>query len=203
MLVTQAAIESLAERIERAYRLRRPQWYRGCWTRGVWTTAAALLYRIHQDHPEIPLDPELFVAVQPGHPSFNDPWAELTQSAAARRYRSRIRQIVRGLEGELRSEVLRAEGRICRGEAMDRVLLRKSQSLSPLGCFIVAQRAGRTDLADHFRAEAIDQHRSCPLYRQATLRLLPPGDYPVAESLTDCTPPRRHDSGNPQVHLIN
>jgi hypothetical protein len=77
VLATQAAIESLAERIERAYRPRRPQWYRGCWTRGVWATAA-LFYRIHQDHPEIPLDSGLFVAVQPGHPSFNDPRADLT-----------------------------------------------------------------------------------------------------------------------------
>jgi hypothetical protein len=202
VLAPQAAIESLAGRIERAYRLQRPQGYFGCSTRGVWATAAALLYRIHQDHPEIPLDPELFVAVQPGQPLFNDPWVELTQPAAARRYRSRIRQIVRELEGELRNEVLRAEGRIRRGEAVDRILLRRSQSLSPLGCFIVARRAGRTDLADHFRAEAIGQHRSCPLYRQATtLRLLPPGDYPVAESLADGTASPTERLGRPQVHL--
>src|SRR5512135_1406754 len=117
-------------------------------------------------------------------------------------YRSRIRQIVRELEGELRNEVLRAEGRIRRGEAVDRILLRRSQSLSPLGCFIVARRAGRTDLADHFRAEAIGQHRSCPLYRQATiLRLLPPGDYPVAESWADGTTSPTERLGRSQAHL--
>jgi hypothetical protein len=183
MMVTQAAIESLAERIERAYRLRRPHWYRSVSTPGVWTTAAGLLYRIHQEDPEIPLDPELFVAVQPGHPSLCDPWGELTQPASARRYGSRIRQIVRRLMGELRSEVLRAEGRIRRGETLDQVLRTRNKNLSPLGCFILALRSNRPDLAARIRAEAVEQHRSCPLYRQAIIRLLAPKDIPVVAAL--------------------
>jgi hypothetical protein len=183
MMATQAEIESLAERVERAYRLRRPHSYRSVSTPGVWTTAAALLYRIHREDPEIPIDPELFVAVQPGHPSFIDPWGELTQAAAARRYVQRIRQIVRGLRNELRNEVLRAEVRIRRGETIDQVIRTRSKNLSPLGCFIVTLRSGRLDLAARFRTEAAAQHRSCPLYRQAILRLLAPKDYPVVAAL--------------------
>jgi hypothetical protein len=146
------------------------------------------LYRIHEEDPAIPVDPALFVAVQPGHPSLNDPWAELTETASARRYRSRIRQIVRGLENELRVELLRAERRIRRGESIERVLLTKHQSLSPLGCYITARRAGRVDLSEQFRAEAIKQHQACPLYQQAVLRLLPAEEYPVNEPLTALPP---------------
>ena len=200
MLATQATIDVLAERIERVYLLRHPQWYRGCSSPGVWTTAASLLYRVHTDNPEMPLDPELYVAVQPISSTFADPWAELTEPVAARRYQCRVRQMVRGLQSELRGEVQRAEGRVRRGEAMERVLLTKHRSLSPLGCLIVAVRAGRTDLAVLFRPEVIDQHRSCPLYRQAIHRLFP--EYsPLVESITDHpgTPAERHRQ--PQVNL--
>jgi hypothetical protein len=183
MMASQAEIESLAERVERAYRLRRPNCYRSVSTPGVWTTAAALLYRIHQDDPEIPIDPELFVAVQPSHPSFSDPWGELTQPVAARRYVQLIRKIVRGLQSELRTEVLRAEVRVRRGETIDQVIRTRNKNLSPLGCFIVTLRSGRPDLAARFRTEAAAQHRSCPLYRQAILRLLAPEDYPVVAAL--------------------
>jgi hypothetical protein len=143
------------------------------------------LYRIHQEDPEIPLDPELFVAVQPGHASFSDPWGELTQPTAARRYVHLIRKIVRGLQSELRTEVLRAEVRIRRGETIDQVIRTRNKNLSPLGCLIVTLRSGRPDLAARFRSEAAAQHRSCPLYRQAILRLLAPKDYPVVAALAE------------------
>jgi hypothetical protein len=185
VLATQATIELLAERIERAYRLRKPLWYRGYSTSRVWTAAAALLMRLHQENPSIPLDPEFFVAVQTRTTALDDPWLELTEPAAARRYRQRVREMIRGLRSELRGEVRRAERRIGRGEVLGAVLLTPSSQLSPLGCYIIALRAGRNDLAERFRSDAVQQHRSCPLYRTASFNLLPPDRYPVGEKSID------------------
>jgi hypothetical protein len=184
VLATQAELESLATRIERAYALRRPQWHPGCSAAGVWGTAASILYQVHLDDAMVPLDPELYVASQPGHPSFADPWSELTQAASAERYRESVRLIIRGLRHELRCEVRLAERRVRRGRPVEAVLLSKDRSLSPLGRFIVARRLGRDDLAEQLRPLAIDQHKSCPLYRQASLPLLPPGAYPVQGTAT-------------------
>jgi hypothetical protein len=175
----------LAGRIERAYRLRRSCWYRGCTTSRVWTTAAAILVQLHQDDPTIPLDPELFVAVQPDGTAFDDPWIGLVQPSAARHFRQRVRGMIRGLRTELRGEVRSAERRIGRGEELGTVLLMRSSQMSPLGCFIVAIRAGSDELADCFRVEAMKQHRSCPLYRQASLPLLPAECYPVRQRSFD------------------
>jgi hypothetical protein len=201
VLVTQETIESLAERIERAYRLRRSCWYRGCSSSRVWSTAASLLVQLHQDEPTIPLDPELFVAVQPDDTAFNDPWNELIQPVAVRRYRDRLRGIIRRLRAELRGEVRSAERRICRGDAIDTVFVSRGSRISPLGCYIVAVRAGCDDLAERFRVEAVKQHRSCPLYRQASLALLPVERYPVGERSVDeeLVALTRHLS--PQPHL--
>jgi hypothetical protein len=185
VLVTQETIETLAGRIERAYRLRRSGWYRGCSTSRVWTTAAAFLVQLHQDDPTIPIDPELFVAVQPDHGAFQDPWNELIRPVAARRYRDQVRGMIRGLRAELRAEVRSAERRLRRGEAIDAVFVTRKGRLSPLGCYIVAVRAGCDDLAERFRVEAVKQHRSCPLYRQASLALLPAESYPVGERSVD------------------
>jgi len=204
VLATQATLDGLAERIERAYRLRRSGWYRGCSTAGVWSTAAAILVQLHQEDPTLPLDPELYVAVQPVSTSgtgFDDPWVGLTQAAAARRYRRRVREMIRDLRAELRAEVRFAERRISRGEAIGKVLLSPHQRLSPLGCYIVTIRAERVDLGERFRLEAVEQHRSCPLYRAASRQLLPPDFYPVRERSPDeeLVAMTRHLS--PQVHL--
>ncbi len=132
MFATQAELESLALRIERAYALRRPQWHHGCSASRVWGTAAAILYQVHLDDAMVPLDPELFVASQPGHPSFADPWSELTQAASADRYRDSVRLIIRSLRHELRCEVRLAERRVRRGRP-DRggVALEGSVALAP------------------------------------------------------------------------
>jgi hypothetical protein len=185
VLATQATIEILAQRIEQAYRRRKSRWYRDCSTSRVWTTAAAILAQLHQDDPAMPLDPELYVAVQPANTLFHDPWVELTQPSAAWHYRNRVRKMIRGLRDELRSEVRSAEGRVRRGEAIDEVLLNGNKRLSPLGCFIVAHRAGRDELANRFRRGAVQQHQSCPLYRPASLPLLSPELYPVRERPAD------------------
>jgi len=145
----------------------------------VWFAAALRLWEVHaQDPLRIPLDAELFVASQPISTAFADPWTELSGPEAARRYQSRVRRIVRRLGSELRREVRRAERLIRRGCEMSAVLNVQDGRLSPLGCFVVARRAGRADLADRFAAAAAAQHRSCPLYRSASLALIPADFYP-------------------------
>jgi hypothetical protein len=184
VLATQSEIESLASRIERAYVLRRPQWRLGCSAARLWSTAASILYQVHRDDPAIPLDPELYVASQAGHPTFPDPWSELTQPAAAKRYRDNVRLIIRVLRRELLGEVRRAERKIRVGRPIEAVLLSNDKSLSPLGRFIVARRANRDDLMEQLRPLAIEQHHSCPLYRPASLRLLAKEAYPVQTTAT-------------------
>jgi hypothetical protein len=142
------------------------------------------LYQVHLDDPAIPLDPELYVASQPGHPTFPDPWSELTQPAAAKRYRDNVHLIIRALHRELLGEIRRAERKIRVGRTIEEVLLSKDETLSPLGRFIVARRSGRADLMERLRPLAIDQHHSCPLYRPASIRLLSTEAYPVQVNAT-------------------
>jgi len=182
VLATQAMIDGLADRIERAYCLRRAHWHGGCSTDRVWTVAATELLQIHDRNPGIPLDPELYVASQPATSSYCDPWVELTRAESGERYRRRVGEIVRSLKVELTREVRHAEERIAAGRSISRVLTGRGKWISALGRFIVARRAGRTALAQRFVSDAIEQHRSCPLYREASAVLIAPGDYPVTES---------------------
>jgi hypothetical protein len=182
VLPTQELIDHLAERIERAYTLRRGRWRRGCSTRRIWSAAAARLWQAHVESPWLPLDCELYVASQPLTDSLSDPWSELAQPEAARRYRSQVRRIVRGLRSELRREVRLAERSIRRHREINTALLGGNTRLSPLGCYIAAQRAGRADLAARFVAAVAEQHRSCPLYQSACASLLPADLYPVNDS---------------------
>jgi hypothetical protein len=179
VLPTHEVLDHLAGRIEQAYALRRPRWLRGCSTSRVWYTAALRLWEAHNGDPvRVPLDPELFVASQPISAPFSDPWTELAHPESARRYRSAVRRIVRQLRAELRRELLAAERSIREGREISGVLGRKNRRLSSLGSYILAQRAGRTDLAGRFAAAAAAQHRSCPLYRTASLAFLPAEYYP-------------------------
>lgn len=171
-------IDLLADRIERAYALRRSGWDRGCSTRRVWAAAALRLWQSHVDDLELPLDSELFVASQPIEGSLGDPWAELTQVEAGRRYRIQVRRIVRRLRKELRREVRRAEELMSHGGRLIVSSLSQDKHLSPLGCYIAAHRVGRLDVAEHFAGAAAEQHRACPLYQVASLALLPPDRYP-------------------------
>lgn len=185
------AIEQVADRIERAYRRRHPFWRRVGTDAGAWTAAARALLALHRSDPAIPLDPELFVACQPAAGPLADPWHELTRPSALGRYRVRVRQIVRSLRRELDEEVRRAERRAHRGEDLEAILRSRSRQLSPLGRFVLAHRAGRPDLAEPFRAAAQEQHRSCPLYRDACRDLLPAGAYPGVDVPSGATPPDR------------
>jgi hypothetical protein len=180
VLPTQDKLDRLAARIEHAYALRRTQWWRGCSTLRVWSAAALRLWQAHAEDPQVPLDTELYVASQPISAPCADPWLELAQPEAARRYRTRVYQIVRQLRSELKDEVDQAERSIQQGREINSVLFLKNRRLSPLGRYITAHRAGRADLAARLAAAAVEQHRSCPLYRVASLALLPAQLYPVA-----------------------
>jgi hypothetical protein len=173
VLPTQETIEHLAERIERAYALRRAGWDRGCSTRRVWAAAALRLWQAHVEDPELPLDSELFVAAQPITGALGDPWLELTQAEAGRRYRQQVRRIVQRLRRELRREVRRAEARLQEGLPLTLTALSRDRRLSPLGCYIAAHRMGRSDLVRGFALPAAEQHRACPLYKLASLSMLP------------------------------
>lgn len=179
VLPTQEVIDHLATRIEQAYSLRRSGWDRGCSTRRLWAAAALRLWQAHVDDPGIPLDSELFVASQPISGSLGDPWAELTQAEAGRRYRIQVRRIVRRLRRELWREVRRAEALLSDGGRLILSSLTVDRQLSALGCYIAAYRSGRADIAEHFAGAAVEQHRACPLYQMASLALLPADCYPV------------------------
>ncbi len=137
------------------------------------------LWQAHADDPTLPLDGELFVASQSITGSLGDPWSELTQPDAGRRYRSQVRRIVDRLRAELSREIQLAERRM-EDPRITLASLSKDRRLSPLGCYIAAHRIGRPELANRFADGAAQQDRACPLYRAASLSLLPPDLYPVA-----------------------
>ena len=179
MLPTHEVLDQLADRIEQAYALRRPRWLRECSTSRVWYTASLRLWEAHASDPvQIPLDPELFVASQPISTPLSAPWTELAHPESGRRYRSAVRRIVRQLRLELKRELIAAERSIREGREIESVLGRKNRRLSSLGAYILAERAGRNDLTERFVAGAAAQHRSCPLYRAASLAFIPAECYP-------------------------
>ena len=134
MLPTQEMIDRLADRIERAFRLKRCNWRRGCSTPRIWSAAATILWQVHCENPEIPLDPELFVASQPIAASFGDPWASLAQAEAGQRYRHNVRRIIRRLRSELSREVRRAEDKLRQGHRLRALIRRHDLRISPLAC---------------------------------------------------------------------
>lgn len=172
--------EMIAERLERAYRLRRPNRRIPPASVRVWEAVAATLVELHQGDPSLPLDPEFYVAMQVSGRRLARPWA-LTRAEAVRRYRRGIRRLVRSLRRELRTEVRRAEVELEAGRSVASVVLGQDRRFSSLGRYIVARRAGRIDLAERFRAAAQDQHRAAPLYRAACRGLIPASAYPAQD----------------------
>jgi hypothetical protein len=202
VVATQALIDVLAERIERAFRLRRPQWNGSCSTSRVWSVAATILWEAHEADPALPPDPELFVAAQPANSPYSNPWQELACDESVRWYRERVCAIIEVLRSELSAEVMLAEERISAYRSVSKVLLATSRRISPLARFIVAQRAGHHALAGRFRTDAAEQHRSCPLYRQASRELLPPGGvYPIPEPRGAVPAPPVPRRSRTQAHL--
>ena len=182
MILTPRAIEQLADRIERAYLRRRPEWRQAGLDPRLWSAAAAILTEAHRREPWLPLDPELFVASQA---PASDPWHELTRAASGRQYTSRVRRIVRGLRRELREEIRRVEAAISKGVSLEVILLGPSRQLSALGRFLAATGHDRPDLAARFEAEALRQHAACPLYREAARGLIPGDGYPILPLLPE------------------
>jgi hypothetical protein len=178
VLPSQEMISSLAERIEQAFRRRYPDWTTVRTSSGVWGAAASGLLMLHRNIPSVPLDPEMFVAVQPLR-TWADPWADLAQESALRRYRRHVRRIVSQLRSEIREEVRSAERKLRGGTSLTSVLSDSSGRISALGRYVIARRAGQDELAERLRPEAERQHRSCPLYRQACRFLLPDNTYPI------------------------
>ncbi len=179
---------TVEERIRTAYLLRRP-WCSGAFPRSaVWMAAASNLISAHRRDPDLPMDPELFVASQRSRGGVADPWSELTHSRSIDRYRRRVQIIVRQLRRELLGEIRWVHRRLERGLPLDSVLKRRTESLTPLGRYVTAVRCGRDDLAVRFVEEAIRQHHGSPLYRNACRGLLAeelyPADLPVSLSLT-------------------
>jgi hypothetical protein len=140
-----------------------------------------ILWQVHDDNPEIPLDPELFVASQPIAAPFGEPWASLARAEAGQRYRQNVRRIIRRLRSELRREVRRAEDELRKGRELRALIRSHGPRISPLGLYITAHRAGRADLAQRLRLAAVGQHNCCPLYRPASLTLIPAALYPSVE----------------------
>ena len=181
VISSQDTIGQLADRIERAYRRRYSQWQAIGLTPGVWMSAASRLLEASEEECGVPIDPELFVAVQIRGGTTPNPWVELTQERSLELYLRALRRIVVQLRKELRSEVRRAERRIHLGLTLEEVLTTEGDGISPLTRYILAHRAGRHDLSIRHRAAAENQHRSCPLYRLASRTFLPSQAYPSAD----------------------
>jgi hypothetical protein len=148
-----------------------------------------ILWQAQHENPEIPLDPELYVASQPIDREFCDPWTCLADEEAGRRYKLRVRQIIRRLRCELRREIDRAERLVEAGQSLESILRVRPSRFSPLALYIVAHHLGGPELAEPLRRAAIEQHKSCPLYRPASLPLLLEQYYPVASTMEDSTEP--------------
>ncbi len=186
MFPDHTTIDQLAHRIERAYRHRQAGSRRQVIDPRVWAEAAQRLVQLHDECPEYPLDPELFVTSQPTGMLIPDPWDQLANEQAVQRYRNHIDRIVEQLRYELQSEIQQAEQQIETGRSIITVLHpRRDRRYSPLCCYIVARRAQREDLTSRYLQRALDQHQSCPLYRLAATSWIAAHDYP---DRTDQTP---------------
>jgi hypothetical protein len=171
VLATQLEVSELAERIEQAYRLRRPDWVGTAMASRVWSAAASVLLRVHEKDKNCPIDPELFVASQSLESSVPDPWFELTQIAASESYQAAVHTIIQSLRSELRRELRRVERLLEAGEPLTKVL--RSPKVSPLAKYLAAIQEGRSSLAMRLLPGVQEQSAACPLYRQACAKLVP------------------------------
>jgi hypothetical protein len=187
VICSQDVIGQLAVRIERAYCRKYPKWLPIGLTPGMWESASSRLVEASKRGSNIPVDPELFVAVQVRSRLAPDPWVELTQQRSLNRYIKALRRIIGQLRRELKGELDRAERCLRRGVELDDVLAREGSRLSPLSRLILAHRAGRLDLTQRHLPAALRQHRSCPLYSLAARSLLPSHAYPSSDLAIDPT----------------
>lgn len=178
MIPNQNSLDRVAERIERAYRRRHPNWLATGLTPGVWIAAAVRLTDHSRYGHSLPGDPELFVAVQ-NYKSFRrDPWRELTQEGALKTYRSAIRKIVQQLKAELARELRWSKRFLAAGGSLEEILAISKSRVSPITKLVLCHHQQRQDLADEIRSAVDAQHHACPLYRFACRDLMPSGCYP-------------------------
>jgi hypothetical protein len=183
LVIPPRTVAQMAERIEQAYRRRHPGMRLDEGSSAVWDAAAELLLAAHRADRNVPLDPELYVAVQRVGGRLADPWHELTGPRAITRYKSQVARIARRLRRELRGELATLDRWQEAGMSLSQALRRPSGRVSALGRLVAAYRGGQPDLAADFGAAARAQHEACPLYRLAMIGLLPEGDYPVLDLL--------------------
>ena len=198
VLPTQETLDRLADRIERAYALRRSNWYRGCSTPRVWSAAATILWEAHSEDPTIPLDPELFVASQPLTGTFADPWSSLAQTEAGHRYKQNVRRIIRRLRTELKREIRLTEDLLRQGRTLSMIIGSRNARLSPLGLYIAAQSCGPPGPR---RTPPARCHRATQLLPSLPLSM--PG-FPAGGTLPDgSVEPQRRSQGNLRASARN
>ena len=178
VIASQHSLSSLADRIERAYKRRHPNWLATGLTLGVWRVAATRLYEVAGNHESLPADPELFVAVQNFNTFRRDPWAELTQEEAVQTYQIAIRRIVRQLKKELTLEICWSTRYLKSTGSIDELISMPKSKISPIIKLLLCQQHGRLDLIALLQPAAEAQHLACPLYRIACEHLVPADCYP-------------------------
>ena len=199
-VLTQNAIEELAERIERAYRRRQPHWRLGL------LEPAGLVGRgggAAADAPRRPDDPgrpgavrgrpaDHLAVVRPvGRPDAGDGGPPLPPTGPPDHPQAPRRAAGRGPAGR---------GRVRRGEAIEAVLRSRSRALSPLGRFIAAYRAGRPDLAEPVPGPGPGAAPGLPALPAGLPALLPAAAYPGGER-PGRGPARRAPPGPPDFQF--
>jgi hypothetical protein len=181
-------LDHLARRIEQAYVRRNAGIRQFRNDPRVWTAAASLLVEAPRWDKRIPIDPELFVAVQKRSDVSPDPWDELASTASLKRYVRKVRNMIRELREELKRELRLIRRGLRRGQSLELLLTTSTGHVSSIGCYIAAVQAGRMDLADRHRAGVREQHEACPLYRSACSGMIPSERYPVVEMIVTLDP---------------
>ncbi len=178
MTTTQHHLDQLAGRIAQAYHRKHPLWVEIGLTPGVWNSAAIRLNEVAIYHPGLPIDPELFVAVQDYRTFRRDPWCELTQEGSAKVYRATVRKIIKRLRTELATELRRSKRHLAAGRTLDDIMTSTKSRVSPIAKLVLCHDQDRTDLVEAIRPSAEAQHVACPLYRFACKNLMPRSVYP-------------------------
>jgi hypothetical protein len=186
MMPSQTTITEIADRIEMAYARKTADLISMRSSGGVWEAAATGLLMLAESDPTIPVDAELFVAVQPVK-GWSDPWGDLASQLALMRYHREVKQIIAQLRSEIKAEMTYARKRFLSGISTTKILTDAADRLSPLGRYILAYRAGLFEMAERIRPDAERQHRACPLYQAACKGLIDDSVYPKPRT-TDLIP---------------
>lgn len=148
----------------------------------LWVQAAVRLIALHEADNCYPKDPELFIAVQK-QASFLGENREVVLEKLVSRYTRHVRRLIRTLRDEIDVELKYLSRNLRRGLTLECLVRSHSRTVTPLSRFIFAHMHGRRDLSDSLIAPVLEQHKACPLYRQASVRWLKVENYPSIRSL--------------------